>query len=103
GLERQKPVRIFVMGENVWRDEDEWPIARAQQTRYYLHAGHTLTPLAPENESADSYVYDPADPVPTAAGRRCCGPIKAGAFGQRPLEKRSDVLVYSSAPLDRDL
>jgi uncharacterized protein len=103
GLERQKPVRIFVMGENVWRDEEEWPLARARQTRYYLRAGHGLTPESPHEEAPDKYVYDPADPAPTTGGGLCCGSLKAGVFDQTPLESRADVLVYSSVPLERDL
>ena len=72
------PVQIFVMGENVWRDEKEWPLARAVPTKYYLRsAGHANSSngdgklsLEPPNdeEPADSYVYDPSDPVPTRGG-----------------------------------
>ena len=102
GLERQRPVRIFVMGENVWRDEDEWPPARARETRYYLRAGGLLS-TAPADEPPDQYVYDPENPVPTTGGGLCCGSIKAGAIDQRPLEKRPDVLIYSTPPLERDL
>jgi putative CocE/NonD family hydrolase len=112
GLERQKPVRIFVMGENAWRDEEEWPLARARETRYYLHANGkansvrgagVLNPQLPQSESADEYVYDPADPVPTLGGGLCCGGIKAGALDQTPVAERSDVLVYATPPLEREL
>jgi len=112
GLEHEKPVRIFVMGENVWRDEDQWPPARAHETAFYFHsngsarsaAGEgTLSTVKPESESADEYTYDPADPVPTAGGGLCCGGITAGAVDQRTVENRSDVLVYTTPPLEKDV
>ena len=100
-----KPVRIFVMGENRWREEEEWPLARARSVRYYLHAGGTLTERQPEAEPPDRYVYDPADPVPTLGGPLCCDARKlpAGPRDQRPVEARPDVLVYSTPPAGEDL
>jgi len=74
---RQKPVKIFVMGKNVWRQEDSWPLARARETRYYLHSAGkantlsgdgTLSTLAPGTEPADQYLCDPANPAPTRGG-----------------------------------
>ena len=101
------PVQIFVMGENVWRDEKEWPLARAVPTKYYLRsAGHANSSngdgklsLEPPNdeEPADSYVYDPSDPVPTRGGAML-GPA-AGIREQNDIEARKDVLVYSTEPL----
>jgi putative CocE/NonD family hydrolase len=76
-----KPVRIFVMGENKWRSEDSWPLERAKQTRYLLHsAGKAnsasgdgiLSTVVNKLEPADSYVYDPQNPVPTTGGPLCC-------------------------------
>ena len=108
GVAQEKPVRIFVMGKNEWRDEDDWPLARARNTRYYLHssgsangvAGNgSLSTMAPGEEKADQYVYDPADPVPTIGGPLCCGPPPPTGIGpedQRPAEARSDVLVFST-------
>ena len=101
------PVRIFVMGENVWRDEQEWPLARARPTKYYLRsAGHANSSngdgmlsldLPNDEEPADSYVYDPGDPVPTRGGAML-GP-GAGMREQNDIEARKDVLVYSTEPL----
>lgn len=102
------PVKIFVMGENKWRDELEWPLSRARATAFYLHSGGkantlggdgTLSTTAPGNEPADRYTYDPWDPVPTGA----IGGYSRIPSDQRDVEKRRDVLVYTSAPLDRDV
>jgi putative CocE/NonD family hydrolase len=105
------PVRIFVMGENVWRDEQEWPLARARPTKYYLRsAGHAnsswgdgkLNLDPPDDaEPADSYVYDPGNPVPTRGGAML-GP-GAGMREQNDVEARKDVLVYSTEPLTQAL
>jgi putative CocE/NonD family hydrolase len=110
----EKPVKIFVMGENKWRMEDSWPLARATQTRFYLHsAGEanslsgngTLSTGSPRTEAADLYGYDPADPVPTVGGPLCCDNdhLAAGPQDQRKVEGRADVLVYSTPPLAQDM
>ena len=98
-----KPVRIFVMGLNQWRDEDDWPLKRAQSTKYFLHPG-ALSTEAPGQEEADHYVYDPANPVPTTGGPLCCDPLHlpAGPRDQRAVESRPDVLVYSTPAFDHD-
>jgi uncharacterized protein len=112
--EDQPPVRLFVMGDNLWRDEDEWPLRRAELTKYYLHSGgHAnsdsgdgkLSSSLPHEEPFDSYTYDPAAPVPTRGGQLCCSPVTLppGAFDQRSVELRHDVLVYSSDPLSEDV
>jgi putative CocE/NonD family hydrolase len=104
-----KPVKIFVMGANEWRDEDAWPPARAHDTKYFLHShGHanssagngTLSRETPRAEPADRYTYDPSNPVPTIGGPLCCDAahLEPGARDQRPGEARNDVLVYSTGP-----
>lgn len=109
-----KPVKIFVMGENKWRYEDSWPLERAKETQYFLHsdgkantaAGDgSLSTAAAQSETADSFVYDPANPVPTVGGPLCCDSVHlpAGPQDQQQVESRPDVLVYSTPPLDRDL
>jgi putative CocE/NonD family hydrolase len=113
GILQEAPIKIFVMGANIWRDEQQWPLARAVETRYYLHSqGHantlhgdgTLSTKPPEDESADQYTYDPANPVLTRGGALLMAPeYPAGPFDQRPTESRHDVLVYTSAPLQADL
>jgi len=107
------PVRLFVMGDNVWRDEQEFPLARARATRYYLHAAKgantaggdgLLSTTPPRKEAPDRFEYDPADPVRTLGGRLCCGAAyQPGPADQRPNESRRDVLVYSTPPLEKDL
>ncbi len=106
------PLKIFVMGENVWRDENEWPLARTRYTDYFLHSGGsantldgdgTLSEAPSEEQSSDRFVYDPLDPVPTIGGALCCDLTftPAGPYDQTCLEKRKDVLVYSTPPLRR--
>lgn len=84
GITDEPPIRLFVMGENVWRDEYEWPLARTQFTEYYLHSegqantlqgDGQLNSTPPQHEPPDHYVYDPLAPVPT----------KGGAILKRPL------------------
>ena len=110
----EPPVRLFVMGENRWRDEQEWPLARARETRYYLHSRGQANSLAgdgwldryaPGEEPPDRYRYDPRGPVPTRGGGLCCDPVflPSGAYDQRQVETRDDVLVYTSAVLERDV
>ncbi len=89
------PVRIFVMGENRWRDEQEWPLARARSTPYFLGGNGMLSLESSGGESADRFVYDPADPVPTGAQ----GGYSRTPSDQRDIEKRKDVLGYSTEPL----
>ena len=110
GVMEEPPVSIFVMGENRWRAENEWPLARTHYTRYYFHAdapantrsgAGTLSTAPPGDEPADSYVYDPDDPAPTLRGSTLIMPH--GVQDQRSVEDRQDVLVYTSDPLERDL
>jgi putative CocE/NonD family hydrolase len=113
GILNEAPIKLFVMGANVWRDEQEWPLARAVETRYYLHsAGHanslngdgTLNTSIPDSETADHYAYDPAHPVTTRGGALLMSPeFPSGVYDQRPTENREDVLVYSTPALEQDV
>jgi putative CocE/NonD family hydrolase len=113
GVDKELPVKIFVMGANKWRDEQEWPIARAKPTRYYLHSkgqantrfgDGVLSTDAPTNEPPDRFRYDPRNPVPTYGGHGCCDYQFAamGPLDQRVNQQRADVLVYSTPPLTED-
>ena len=109
----EAPIKLFVMGANIWRDEQEWPLARAVETRYYLHSNGqanslhgdgTLSTDAPEAESADRYDYDPANPVMTRGGALLMtAEFPAGVFDQRATEERADVLVYTTPALEQDI
>jgi putative CocE/NonD family hydrolase len=113
GLDKEAPVKIFVMGANAWRDEQEWPLARARPTPYYLHSkgfansrfgDGVLSTVEPEDEPPDRFRYDPRNPVPTYGGHGCCDYSFAamGPLDQRVNQQRADVLVYSTAPLTAD-
>ncbi len=98
---RPLPVRLFVMGANEWRDFPEWPPPGYQPQRWYLQSGGGLSPeLSPESKP-DCYRYDPADPTPAVGGPRLGR--DSGPKDNSALEARSDVLVYTSAPLDKEL
>jgi putative CocE/NonD family hydrolase len=105
GVGSEPPVTLFVMGKNVWRQENEYPLARTQYRKMYLAGGGKLSWDAPaENSPADQYDYDPKNPVPSTGGNNCCGaPTVSGPRDQRPIEKRKDVLGYTSAPLGDEL
>ncbi|MCD6058364.1 MAG: CocE/NonD family hydrolase [Thermomicrobiales bacterium] len=113
GFSDEPPVRLFVMGEDVWRSESEWPLARAVETEFFLSSGGNanssagdgaLVDEAPGDDRPDIFLYDPFHPVPTAGGQLCCYPatLDPGAFDQRPVEARSDVLVYTTRPMEED-
>lgn len=104
-------VRLFVMGRNQWREEEQFPLTRAETRKFYLRSqgkansssgDGTLSTEPPEDEDEDIFVYNPLDPVPSLGGNSCCfedlSPM--GAYDQRPVEVRNDVLVYSTEPLD---
>lgn len=110
GWDRRPAVKAYVLGENSWRYEHEWPPRNAAERLYYLHSGgraqtlngdgalRTELPSAPQPE--DSFVYDPRNPVPTRGGSHG-DTWTAGPVDQRGVEARPDVLVYSSDVLDR--
>ena len=113
-----KPVRYFVMGVNEWRDSESWPPKDAKKRKYFLHsssdangpAGNGFLYTDPHQEfrassPTDTYIYDPANPVPTVGGPLCCDGehFAGGPRDQSEIEKRQDVLVYSTAPLQQDV
>ncbi len=109
GVDKDAPVSIFVMGENKWRDEHEWPLARTRYTPFYIDSrgaansvggNGTLSTSMPTGSPVDTFTYNPADPVPTGGGNTCCSSVPGGPFDQRAIEARPDVLVYTTPPLD---
>ncbi|MFN8572116.1 MAG: CocE/NonD family hydrolase [Gemmatimonadaceae bacterium] len=108
GIEQDPSVRIFVMGENAWRDEHEWPLARTKWTKFYLHStgkansrygDGTLDTLPPAAEPPDHYRYDPATPVPLITDAHFSQ--VGGPDDYQAVERRDDMLVYTTAPFDR--
>jgi hypothetical protein len=100
-LMRQAPVRIFVMGANQWRELPNWPPSGYQTQHWHLQAKKGLSPSLPAAGDPDRYRYDPADPTPAVGGSSLSH--NSGPRDNRKLEARSDVLVYTSAPLEDDL
>lgn len=107
GLDREPPVTLFVMGANLWRQEQDYPLSRARIERLYLDSngkantlhgdGRLIWDPPAADSPADRYRYDPENPVPSLGGNNCCGtPTPAGPVDQRPIEQRGDVLVYTS-------
>ncbi|HKF75541.1 MAG TPA: CocE/NonD family hydrolase [Candidatus Dormibacteraeota bacterium] len=120
GYLEEPPLTLFRLGANDWRREHEWPLPGTAFTPFYLHsrgrantlAGNgTLSADAPSAEPADRFDYDPDDPAPTVGGnssiltmlRYAIEPVIPGPLDQRPLERRDDVLCYTSRPLEKDL
>jgi len=107
GVQQWPAYNLFIMGENCWRGENEWPLQRTRYTPMYLHSrGNANTPQftarlsmhKPNDEPVDAFVYDAANPAPTIGGNNLVG-AKAGPCDQSEIERREDVLVFTSAPL----
>ena len=114
GVDAEPPIRLFVMGINQWRSENEWPLARTSFTRFHLRSGGGANSLRgdgglsvepPGPEPADRFDYNPAFPVPSNGGGNCCFPdiVAWGGYDQSEIEQREDVLVYTSDVLTEDL
>jgi uncharacterized protein len=111
GVDTHAPVRVFVMGANTWREAQDWPIPGTRFTNYYLRSrgqansllgnGELATAPPTGAEAPDHYAYDPANPVPSKGGHSCCTAAVApvGPYDQTDIERRADVLVYSTPPL----
>jgi len=106
-------VRYFVMGRNRWRNADTWPLPQTEWQRFFLHSKGRANTAAgdgllsrndPVLEPADIFVYDPRFPVPTVGGRILpTGSLVPGPFDQTPVEKRSDVLCYTTPEFGEDI
>ena len=110
GIMEEPPVSLFIMGDNRWRQEKEWPLARTHYTNYYLHSqgsansssgDGTLSTTPPMDEQVDQFIYDPNTPVPTLGGNTLIIPY--GVMDHRTLEEREDILVYSTPPVDKTI
>jgi hypothetical protein len=114
GSEPKPPVKIFVMGIDQWREEQDWPLPDTSYEPWYLDgsgwantaAGDgRLSTDAPADTATDTYLYDPLRPVPTLGGRIMLPTTAnaAGAVDQRPAEARDDVLCFTSEVLSEPL
>jgi putative CocE/NonD family hydrolase len=113
-LDQEPPVALFIMGQNKWRFENEWPLKRAKTTKFYLHSGGRANSLngngwldqaAPGDEMPDIFTYDPRLPVMSIGGHSCCVDTLTpmGAFDQRAQERRNEVLIYTTEALAEDV
>jgi uncharacterized protein len=103
-------VRYFTMGSNKWQTADSFPPAGAKPLKFYLSSNGkanslngdgALVTAPPATDMPDSFTYDPMNPVPSFGGNVCCtgNAVAGGAFDQRKMEERNDILVYSTEPL----
>lgn len=104
------PVQIFVMGANCWRAENEWPLARTDWQKWYLQPDGTLGPEIQVDAAAFEFTHDPHDPVPTVGGATLINGGTDGGTGympgardQRVLDSRTDILRFTSPPLEDDV
>jgi uncharacterized protein len=105
GIDDEPPVKAFVMGVNRWRDLDRWPPPGTTERRLHLHADGRLDERVPEEAAAPSgFALDPDDPVPTLGGGilLTAGYLR-GPVEQSPRERRADVLMFTSEPLEAPL
>ena len=108
GFDEWPPVTYYVMGDvddpsapgNEWRHADAWPIP-AKETPFYFHENGTLNTNYPSDYSPITYTYDPTNPVPTIGGQNLILP--SGPYDQRPVENRSDVIIFTTPPLNEPI
>lgn len=102
GLASEPPVKIFYMGVNKWKHEQDWPIPGAKPTPLYLNANGKLG--REKGTGTTQYSYDPMNPVPTTGGNNCCGtPTEAGPVDQARLDARTDIVRFTTDPLTQPL
>ncbi|KAI8801665.1 galactose-binding domain-like protein [Cladochytrium replicatum] len=99
GGRRDLPVRLMVMGTNVWKDFLQFPPPAATIQTWYIQPDFSLLTTVPPDSGFDSYTYDPRDPTPQIGGAKMYNGV--GILDQRPLESRSDVLVYTTPKLEK--
>ncbi|MEU6251168.1 CocE/NonD family hydrolase [Streptomyces sp. NPDC047043] len=97
------PVRLYVMGEEKWRDFPSWPPPGYAPQRLHLHPHSTLSTEEPADSPPDGYRYDPADPTPAVGGVRMAVGVKSGRVDNTALEARADVLTYTTPLLKKDI
>ncbi|MDL4774568.1 CocE/NonD family hydrolase [Actinomadura xylanilytica] len=99
---REQPVRLLITGADEWREFPDWPVPGMREQRWHLQPGGALAPGEPPASEPDAYRYDPTHPTPFLGGPTLLGENHPVA-DQRRLERRQDVLTYTSAELDDDM
>ncbi|HEX2456246.1 MAG TPA: CocE/NonD family hydrolase, partial [Vicinamibacterales bacterium] len=102
GVDAQGPLDLFVIGDNTWREEHEWPLARTVWTDYYLHQNGGLDTVAPGNEAPDEYTYDPGNPTPYLVDARELE-LSLNEDYRTVHAERKDLVTYTTAPLVKDI
>ena len=108
-LDKMPRVTYYTMGLNKWQTSNTWPPEGAQPMTFFLSSGGrantmtgdgVLTPAPPDADRPDHFTYDPMKPVTSYGGNVCCtgNAVQAGAFDQRKMETRDDILVFTSEP-----
>lgn len=121
GMAAEPPISLFTMGIDKWRHVHEWPLPGTTYEKWYLHSGGSARSIGGDgvfspdlpaaDEPADTYLSDPLDPVPTVGGNNSIATmmqnssvqVGPGPSDQAPIERRHDVLVYTSVELTEDL
>jgi putative CocE/NonD family hydrolase len=109
--EKTPRVQYYTMGSNKWQASEQWPPENTKLVTYYLNSGGdantmygdgVLTTRMPNKDNPDSFVYDPMNPVKSYGGNVCCtgNAVQGGAFDQRVMETRNDILVYTTDVLE---
>jgi len=110
--EKTPRVQYYTMGSNKWQSADTWPPKNAKLTSYYLDSNGNangssgdgiLTAKKAKTDNPDQFTYDPMDPVPSYGGNVCCtgNAIQGGSFDQQEMEKRQDILIYTTEVLKK--
>ncbi len=109
--EKTPRVQYYTMGSNIWQASETWPPGNTEMTTYYINSdghansingtGELSTSKPRKRDNPDSFVYDPMNPVPSYGGNVCCmgNAVRAGSLDQQELEKREDILIFSTEPL----
>lgn len=97
------PVRLFVMGEEKWRDFPSWPPPGYEPRRFHLRHGGALDADEPAESAPDGYRYDPADPTPAVGGVRMAVGVRSGRVDNTAPEARPDVVTYTTPVLDKNV
>ena len=110
--EKTPRVQYYTMGSNKWQASESWPPERVTSVDFYLNSGGyanslygdgVLSTKKPKEDHPDSFTYDPMNPVTSHGGNVCCtgNAVQGGAYDQQEMETRADILVYTTAPLEK--